>query len=306
MSFVRNNTGRATTLALVAAFISGVSLFVNKFAVTSMKDPVLFATLKNSLVAIFIIGIVLVFGKWGEIKSLSRQKWLKLFLIGVIGGALPFALFFTGLAQTNAVNGALIHKTLFLWVAFLAIPFLKERMVWQQWAGVIAIFVGNLFVGGFTGFKFNIGEMMILVATVLWAAENVIAKKALSDISGITVGAARMVIGSVLLMAYVALFGSFSPILTLTPVQWGWTILTGVFLAGYVLTWYAALSRAPATYVATLLVPATLVTNILSAVFITHTLTDRDLASAFLYGTGIFLLVLFANKTANGRYYALQ
>jgi len=288
--------GVATILALATAFISGVSFFVNKFAVDAMKDPILFATLKNSLVAVFIIGVMLVFKRWNEIRSLTKRQWLKLFAIGVIGGSLPFALFFWGFAQTSAVNGAFIHKTLFLWVALLAIPFLKERMVWQQWAGVTIVFVGNLFIGGFTGFKFNIGEMMILAATILWAIENIIAKKALADISGVTVGAARMVIGSALLIGYTAIFGSFVPVFTLTPTQWGWTILTSVFLTGYVLTWYAALKRAPATFVATLLVPATLVTNVLSALFITHTLTGQDLASAVVYGLGIFLVIFFAKQ----------
>lgn len=291
-----NTTGLATILALATAFISGVSLFVNKFAVSAIKDPILFATLKNSLVAVFIIGIMLVFKRWNEIRLLTRSQWLKLFAVGAIGGALPFALFFWGLAQTSAVNGAFIHKTLFLWVAFLAIPFLKERMVWQQWAGIILVFVGNLFIGGFTEFKFNAGEAAILAATILWAIENIVAKKALVDISSMTVGAARMVIGSVLLIGYVAIFGNFAPVFALTPTQGGWIILTGVFLTGYVLTWYAALKRAPATFVATLLVPATLITNILSALFITHTLTGRDLTSAVMYGTGIFLIVFFANR----------
>jgi len=263
-----------------------------------MKDPTLFTMLKNSLVAVGLIGVVFLAGRHKEIRGLSRSQWLRLFAIGVIGGALPFALFFTGLSQTSAVGGAFIHKTLFLWVALLAIPFLKERMVWQQWAGVVMVFAGNLFIGGFTGFKFNMGEVMILAATILWAIENIIAKKALADISSVTVSAARMVIGSLLIISYVSIFGNFAPVFALTSAQWGWTILTGVFLTGYVIAWYAALARAPATYVATLLVPATLVTNVLSAVFITHALTNRDLVSAFLYAAGAFLLVFFARKTA--------
>lgn len=296
ISVKKDTIGVATMLALTAAFISGVSFFVNKFAVNAMKDPILFATLKNSLVAVFIIGIALAFRRLNEIRLLTKKQWLKLFMIGVIGGSLPFVLFFWGFAQTSAISGALIHKTLFLWVALLAIPFLKERMVWQQWVGIALMFLGNLFIGGFTGFNFNVGEMMILVATILWAIENIIAKKALSDISSIIVGAARMVIGSALLIGYIAIFGNFALIFSITPTQWGWTILTGIFLTGYVLTWYAALKRAPATFVATLLVPATLVTNVLSALFITHTLTGQDLMSAVMYGVGVFFVVFFAKQ----------
>lgn len=278
--------------------ISGVSVFVNKFAVTAMKDPMLFATLKNGLVAAGLMGVVILLGKLQEIRSLSRQQWLRLLAIGVIGGALPFALFFIGLAQTAAVNGAFIHKTLFLWVALMAVPLLKERMVWQQWVGVAIVFIGNIFIGGFIGFKFNLGELMILSATILWAVENIIAKKTLTDISSTTVAAARMVIGSVLLIGYIALSSSFAPLFTMSASQWGWTVLTAFFLSSYVLTWYAALSRAPATFVATLLVPATVITNILSAIFITHTLKSQDLISACIYVAGVLVIIFFANKTA--------
>jgi len=289
----------ATKFALATAVISGMANFVNKFAVTALKDPILFTTLKNSLVAVFLIGVFLVAGRSKEIRSLTKKQWLRLFAVGVIGGALPFGLFFTGLMQTSAMSAALIHKTLFLWVALFAIPFLKERMVWQQWVGIIIVFAANFFIGGFNGFSFNVGELMILAATVLWAVENIIAKKALADISSVTVGAARMVIGSALLIGYVAVFGrGFAPIFTLTSAQWGWTIVTGILLAGYVITWYAALKRAPATYVATILVLATVVTNVLSAIFVTHAITGLILANALVSVAGVLLMILFARKTA--------
>ncbi|MFH1170284.1 MAG: DMT family transporter [Candidatus Vogelbacteria bacterium] len=287
----------ATVLALSTALISGTANFVNKFAVSGFSNPVLFTTIKNSLVAIFILGIFIAIKRWPEIKRLTAQQWRRLVLVGIIGGALPFALFFTGLAQTSAINGALIHKTLFLFVALLAIPFLKERLAWQQWLGVGIIFIANLFVGGFTGFKFNAGELMILAATILWAIENIIAKKALANISSLTVVGARMIFGSILLASYIALSSGFGETLNLSDAKWGWLILTAGLLAGYVLTWYTALKHAPATYVATLLVPATLVTNVLSALFVTHTFSINDLATTILYAIGIGLVIYYAQLT---------
>jgi drug/metabolite transporter (DMT)-like permease len=165
-----------------------------------------------------------------------------------------------------------------------------------QWLGVVAIFVGNLAIGGFTGFKWNIGEIMILAATILWAIENIIAKKALADISAQTVAAFRMIVGSLILGAYVGISGSFVLVASLSAVQWGWTLATATLLAGYVLTWYSALKQAPATYVATLLVPATLVTNALSAVFITHALSPRDISMFCFYAAGTMLVVMFGKK----------
>ena len=289
-------TRYAPYLALLAAVISGTANFVNKFAVTAVKDPFLFTTLKNSVVAIFLIGVLLAFRKWGEIRRLTGKQWAKLVAIAAVGGSIPFVLFFTGLAQTSALNASLIHKTLFLWVALLAIPILKERLSFPQWLGITAIFGANLLVGGFTGFKLNSGELLIIAATVLWAVENVIAKIALREISSGTVAAARMVFGSLILLLISASRGSLSQFAGLDPSQWGWILLTGALLSGYVLAWYTALKHAPATLVATLLVPATLVTNLLSAVFVTREITAVQLESAALLGVGTILMIAFAKK----------
>ena len=51
-------------------------------------------------------------------------------MIGVIGGSVPFILFFNGLAMASAPSAAFIHKTLFVWVVLLAVPFLGERLGW--------------------------------------------------------------------------------------------------------------------------------------------------------------------------------
>jgi drug/metabolite transporter (DMT)-like permease len=290
--------GSATVLALTAALFSGTNNFLTKIAVTAVKNPIVYTTFKNALVAAGLIGIVLALGKWREIRSLNSKQFLKLFAIGAVGGSVPFALYFTGLTMTSAINASLIHSTLFLWVLLLAIPILKERLSLWQWLGIAAIFAANTFIGGFSGFKFNVGELMILAATVLWAVENIIAKMALRDISSTTVAAARMFIGSVLLGAYLLVSGSGVPLFNLNATQWGWTLLTSALLLGYVAAWYAALKRAPATYVATLLVPATLVTNVLSAVFITRSFALGDLLNALLYATGTVLVIIFMKKAA--------
>lgn len=287
----------ASYLALLTAVISGTANFVNKLATTAVPDPIFFTTLKNGVTAVLLIGLLLAFRQGREIRRLTGRQWAKLIAIAVIGGSIPFTLFFTGLTQTSALNASLIHKTLFLWVALLAVPLLKERLSFPQWLGVAAIFSANFFVGGFTGFKFNTGELLILGATILWAVENVIAKIALRDISSGTVAAGRMVLGTMILFGLSAVRGTLGQASSLNATQWGWIILTGALLTGYVLTWYTALKYAPATFVATLLVPATLVTNLLSAIFVTHQLPASQLGSGVLLILGSILMIFFAKRT---------
>lgn len=296
----------ATILALSAAAISGVNNFLTKIAVTSVKDPIVYTTLKNTLVAVFLLGIILGIKKFAEIANLKKKQFLNLIAIGVIGGSIPFALYFIGLSQTSALNASLIHKTLFLWVALLAIITLKERLSPLQWIGVLIIFWANLMVGGFTGFKYNSGELMILAATIFWAIETILAKNILKDISSTTVASARMILGSLILWLIVFWKGGGGAVLELNSIQWSWTILTSILLFGYVLTWYTALKYAPASYVATILVPATLITNFLSALFITHAFSGQEIINAALYLIGITLVIIFTKRLAEKTNYRKQ
>lgn len=294
MTLFRSPATLAVLLALVAACFSGVNNFLTKAALSEIGDPILFTTLKNVAVAIIVVGVMAFLGKHREIRTLSRANTKKLIAIGVIGGSIPFALFFTGLAMTSAISGALIHKTLVLWVALLAIPFLRERLSLLAALGVLLVFGANVMVAGFKGVIFGTGEILILVATLFWAVEQIIAKKTLADVSAITVVGARMVLGSILLVGFLAVTGRLGAIFDVTLLGWGWVALTGALLLGFVLSWFKALSLAPVTSIAALLVPATLVTNVLTSVFVTHAYTPRQgyAALAFLVGTALLVVAL--------------
>ena len=278
--------------AIIAALISGVSIFVNKFAIDAIKQPLVFTSIKNTGVAMLLVAIVVIAGKWKKILSFEKRDLLKLLLVGVVGGSIPFYLFFTGLSQTSAVNGAIIQKTLVIWVAILAWPFLKEKMSIKKAVLVTFLFGANVLVGGFKGFKFNYGELLILIATLFWAVETVIVKKALAKIDPIILVAARMGIGSVVLLTLSTILQpvALSKAFNLNNSQWFWLILTVVTLLGYVTSWYTALKFAPAITVMAILVGSTLVTNILSAVFITHSFNILMVVQAIAMVVGIAVL----------------
>ena len=214
-------------------------------------------------------------------------------MVGVIGGALPFYLFFEGLSRIPAINAALIHKTLVLWVAVMAGMFLGERLTKVQVLGVMVLFASNLLIGGFEGFVWSKGEGMVLAATVLWAVENVIAKKVLEDVDADVVAAARMGIGSLILLGMMGMrYGSFwSQLAGLDFYDVWWLLMTAWFLLAYVMSWYRALQEAPAVTVATVLVSSTLVTNLLSAILVTHVWDTRMLIRGAMVGLGLVLFL---------------
>jgi drug/metabolite transporter (DMT)-like permease len=286
-------------LAFLTALISGVSNFINKIAVEVIKPPLVFTAEKNAIVGLLIVGILIATWKWEKIKNLTRKQIIYLVLIGIIGGSLPFYLFFTGLSQIPAINGALIHKTLVFWIALLAIPFLKERLSKLQLLGVLLLFASNFIIGGFVSLQRSQGELFVLLATILWAIENVLAKKILPSVDSDIVVSARMGLGSLILLTAAAITVPAALIqsLFMSQAQWFWLLISATLLFGYVLTWYRALKFAPAIAVASVLVSATLVTNVLSAIFVTHVWNIQLGVQAFLTVVGIVFLWLAAVKT---------
>ena len=67
-----------------------------------------------------------------------------------------------------------------------------------------------------------------------------------------------------MLVGWVAVAGRVGDLLALGAEQWGWALLTGLLLAGYVATWYAALARAQAVDVTAVLVFGAVVTAVLA------------------------------------------
>jgi drug/metabolite transporter (DMT)-like permease len=173
--------------------------------------------------------------------------------LGVIGGSIPFVLFFTGLAQASAPAAAVIHKTLFVWVALIAVVVLRERLGGLQVAALGVLLVSQLLIQPPDGVRWASGESLIAIATGLWAVEVVVAKQVLGGIPSPIAAASRMGIGLVLLLAYLAMTGGLAGIGALGAEQWAWVLGTGVLLSAYVATWYAALRRAPATAVTAVL-----------------------------------------------------
>ncbi len=262
---VTTNWGIA--LAFGVAVISGISVFVNGYAVKQLPDAAVYTTLKNGVAALLLIVIAGLTVRRSEIRALDRRAWSGMVVIGVIGGSVPFLLFFSGLAMASAPTAAFIHKTLFIWVAFLAVPFLGERLGWFPIAAIGVLLAGQAIVAPPTGVTWGTGETMIAAATLLWAVEVILARRLLlGAVPSPVLGAARLGIGLVVLVGYLALTGRLSVVAGLTAGQWAWALGTGALLAAFVGTWLAALRRAQATVVASVLVIGAPITAGLQAI----------------------------------------
>lgn len=261
-----NGTQRGALLALGTAAISGLAVYLNAFGVKLVPDAAVYTTAKNGVAAIILVALALAAGAGREARTLDGRRQAGLLAIAVIGGSVPFVLFFSGLAVATAPTAAFIHKTMFIWVAVMAVPLLGERLGYLPIAALGILLAGQALIAPPTGMGWGAGETMIAAATILWSIEVVLAKRLLSDVTPQLLGAARMGLGLVVLVGYLAISGKVGGLVAISGEAWLWVLVTGGLLAGYVTTWFAALRLAAATTVTSILVVAAVVTGVLTAV----------------------------------------
>lgn len=291
---MKNHEKKGVYLVLMTAFISGLSIFINKFGVSNI-NPYLFTGLKNAFVAILLSALLIGFKQRKLLLKLPLKTWLMLITIGLIGGSIPFLLFFKGLSLTSAAQASLIHKNMFLIVALFSPLLLKEKLQKYFFMSAILIIFGNLLLltKAFP-LTWNIGNSLILTATVLWAGENILSRKMLKSLPSILVAWGRMFFGSVIIFGYLLFTHQLSGIMMLSENQWPWIIITSLFLFGYVFTWYAGLKYLKVTTATALLTLGAPLTTLLTL------LTAGKLALVEILGIIAFLiatLILLEAKT---------
>jgi len=260
-----------TVAASMTAVVSGLAVFINGFGVrawSGIADATTYTTMKNAVAAAVLAAVAAIrlrSRRGGRATtSVGLRRSIGLLAVAVIGGSVPFVLFFEGFARAGSSQAAFIHKTLVVWVVILAVVFLRERIGWLHVAAVGLLLSGQaVMLGGAPTSAPGSGEMMMLAATLLWSVEVIVAKRMLTAVPALTLGVARMAGGAVLLLAYGLVRGGFGELGALGAVHWMWVGLTGLVLAGYVAGWYAALARAQAADVTAVLVGGALITGIL-------------------------------------------
>ncbi len=278
-------------LVFSTAIISGFSVFINKFGV-AINNPDIFTFAKNAAVA-FLFGAAIMFFKNRQgLYQLNKKQWIQMFLLGLIGGSIPFLLFFKGLALTGAAQGAFIHKTMFIFVAILASALLKEKISKNFLIGGLFLLLGNLLALKSLHFSFGPGDGLILLAVLFWSAENILAKYLLRDLSGNIVAWSRMFFGAILIFIYLIFTGQAPQLLFLNLPQLGWVVLTSILLFGFVITWYNGLKYIPVSVATTVLLLGLPITTALAALS-TGKIILRDIYSGILILSGLIFIISF-------------
>ncbi|MEM5812395.1 MAG: DMT family transporter [Candidatus Aenigmatarchaeota archaeon] len=290
-----NKEHLGTILAVITAIISGIAIPLNKIFVVQM-EPAVFTAIRA-----LIIGLVfLAFAGWKSKKgktSFRKVPWKYLIAIGIIGGGLAFLLYFTGLRMTTAGRAAFLHKTLPIYTSVLAFIFLKERVSRRQSVALLVMLVGTFLLvsAQISPSEFwsnpQLGDMLVLFATMLWGVENVLARYALlKDESNYVVSFARMFIGSIFLFSAVLALGKAESLLALTQAQIQNVLISTGVLFCYVFCYYWSIKLINVSKASTLLLLSPVITLFIGVlVFGEPTPLLQLIGSALILGGAFFV-----------------
>jgi drug/metabolite transporter (DMT)-like permease len=131
----------------------------------------------------FVALFPLVRAHYREMWDFVHRRWLAVLIVGGLGLAITQGIMYTALQYTSAVNVGIIFATAPIITMVLARVFIGESMNWWQalgsamaLAGVVTITVhGSL--AALTGLDFGFGDLLVLLAAVLFAVYTVLLKR---------------------------------------------------------------------------------------------------------------------------------
>ena len=257
------DTGRGYALALANMVVSGVAIYVNSLGVRLFDDSTLYTALKNLAAGLlFLIPFAVSARARAGLRVAPRARGL-LVAVALIGGSIPYALYFRGLQLSTPVTAGLIDHLQFLLVAAIAAAFLGERFGVGVWAALLVLLAGLSFGISVNAVRLDEGTVYLAAGTVLFAADFALMKYLLRSVAPLTVMAAKMTLGSLLLLTWVAVSGHLAAVVALSPLQAGFVAVTGLILVLFTATSVLGLRLASATAVTAIPAGAPLITTIL-------------------------------------------
>lgn len=281
-------------LLILATMIWGGNFVIGR-AIIDELPPYTLSFLRWLLATLIFIPFV-----WSEIVAKREQllkHWRPLLLMGLTGVAGFNTLLYVGLNYTTSINASLVNTTAPVIFSALAYFILKEEINKNQVQGIILSLTGVLLIFSqgsldiLLTFSFNIGDLIVLTAVIIWALYSIIIKHNTHKLPQLSSLAVTMVIGVVALFPF--FFWEF--FIVEKAVVWS---LGSVATIGYVgvfasvvafLSWNSAVSQIGPGKAGIFLLLIPVFTTIFAIIFIGESLKWYQFVGGILAITGIYL-----------------
>lgn len=198
--------GNATVYLLVSAtaLFWGAN-FVLAGPVLSDLPPLWAAAVRFLLGATLMLALALL--RRENLFGLLRRHALVYLMLGTVGIAAFNLLFFYALQSTSANNGALVMAINPLLTTLLAAAFLGEKATLRHLLALpvalagVAVVISHGELGRVASLTFSHGDLLMLMATLSWAAYNVLTRRYMPQGSPIAHTSWIMTAGALVLLA---------------------------------------------------------------------------------------------------------
>lgn len=165
-------------MVVAALFWSG-AFITGKLAIHQI--PPFSLTFFRFLFALPLIFLIL-FKRQPERFWPTKEQWLPLILLGVIGTFAYHVLFFSCLKYTTAINSSLIGSTLPMITTLLAVLFVGEKITLPRGCGMLLAFGGIFLVvtngqwAAVKNLEFNPGDVLMFAAVWCFASYSLLSR----------------------------------------------------------------------------------------------------------------------------------
>ncbi|WP_010287738.1 DMT family transporter [Kurthia massiliensis] len=216
-------------LLLLATVLWGGNFVIGK-AVADHVPPFTLAFLRWCVALVVFLPIV-----WTSLKRDMKQimKHYKIVIVlGITGVAAFNTLVYIGVHYTTSINASLMNMLTPVFIYLLSFIFLKERLTRFQLIGTAISFIGVMLIishgslQSLRHFAFNKGDLIVIVAVVLWSIYSLLVKQYAKVLPGQSTFFASIVVGTIILLP----FFLFEQQTMTTPIEWDGLAL---FAVGY-------------------------------------------------------------------------
>ncbi len=180
-------------------------------------------------------------------EHVTRDEWIRLACIGLVGHGIYQYLFVGGLARTSVANSALIISLTPVVITLASAVGGKERIGVLHWTGTLLSLAGIYLVVGrgahVTEASMH-GDLMLMAAVVCWAFYTIGAAPLMARHSPVGVTALSMLFGTVVYVPAVSGHLARVPWHTISAITWiklAYSSLSALCVAYTI--WYAAVRR---------------------------------------------------------------
>lgn len=278
-------------LAIVGAtFFMGSSFIASKILLKTVP-PFSLVGMRFLIAAFATIPIIWITKQ--DWRSVSKDNWLKIGVIGLLQTAGTMGLLFLSMLYISAAAAAVLLFTNPLWVAALSPIFLKEKIGFQQVIGLIAGMIGVTLLIGFKPDALELkGNLLGLGSAVCWASATIYAKKSRVVAPPFVLAAGQMFVGSLVLLAMLfvfeektppSVFGDFS--------MWFWFLWLAIpSSVGSFGLWYVALAKGGAVKASSFLFLTPVFTVILSVLILKTSVSVPQSVGASLVCVALYIV----------------